>query len=300
MNDFLGYTDQNYAYSLSEFGQPQELPNCKGWILIREIPDTSLKDAMGCYPIFTCKNWFKLHEDLSLIDKNVISLSLIIDPLADIGIQYLKQHFHLVRPFKSHFIADLNQPLQKFVSKSHMKNVRKSLKKIDVEICTELAQYHEDWIRLYDVLKKRHNINGINAFSHRSFKIQLNIPGMIMFIARQQGNIIGALLLLVNDNVGYIHLSAFSDEGYEIKASYGITWKALEYLQEKGIHFALLGSMAGIKNNLQDGLALFKKGWSNEIRQNYLCGYIFDQQKYESLCHRNRINNTDYFPAYRG
>ncbi len=37
--------------------------------------------------------------------------------------------------------------------------------------------------------------------------IQHNIPGMVMFLGRREGEIIGATLVLIHDQVAYIHLS---------------------------------------------------------------------------------------------
>jgi hypothetical protein len=40
------------ATSLSEFGTPVELPQCGGRLFERAIPNSDLKDAIGCYPLF--------------------------------------------------------------------------------------------------------------------------------------------------------------------------------------------------------------------------------------------------------
>jgi len=39
-----------------EFGPPLELPHCGGWIRDRAIRDSGLRDAMGCYPVFACRD----------------------------------------------------------------------------------------------------------------------------------------------------------------------------------------------------------------------------------------------------
>ena len=299
MNSLLGYADPNYAYSLSEFGAPKRLSQCGGWILEKAITGTTFSDAMGCYPLFTCLDWSKIHEDFKILEKTLVSLTIVTDPLANFSLEYLQKNFDLVKPFKTHFIADLSYPLESFVEKNHRYYARKSLKAIEIEICPQPLAYLEDWIALYNNLINRHNIKGINAFSRKCFEIQLAIPGMIIAIGRYDGKIIGANLVLLHDNVAHTHLSAYTDEGYQTRASYGIRWNLLVYLHDNGIRYVHLGGMAGTKEDPSDGLMQFKKGWSNERRTAYLCGHIFDQNKYDYICKEKNISNVNYFPAYR-
>jgi hypothetical protein len=53
----VGYAHPAYATSLAEFGRPHELIQSSGWILERAVPGTDVRDAMGCYPIFACRDW---------------------------------------------------------------------------------------------------------------------------------------------------------------------------------------------------------------------------------------------------
>ena len=299
IKDLMGYAHPRYALSLQEFGEPRELPRCGGWILVRPIPGTPYKDAMGCYPLFACRNWTKLHEDLEDIGSELVSLVIVPDPFSGIDPVYLEKHFDLVKQFKSHYVVDLSHPLEHIVSKHHRFKVRKSRKEMDVEICYQPAKFLNDWIRLYQKLISRHNIKGINAFSPNCFEVQLSIPGMIMFLGRREREIVGASLLLIHDRVANFHLSAYTNEGYKINASYGIHWKALAHGAEQGIRYINLGGVSGMNEGQGEGLAQFKRGWSNDRHTAYLCGRILDRQKYKSICQQKQITNVDYFPAYR-
>jgi lipid II:glycine glycyltransferase (peptidoglycan interpeptide bridge formation enzyme) len=121
-----------------------------------------------------------------------------------------------------------------------------------------------------------------------------------MFLARHEGEIVGANLVLINDYIAYAHLAAYTNEGYNISASYGNYWSTLVYCKQQGIRYFNLGGVAGHQEDPMDGLAKFKRGWSNERRKVYLCGRVFDSHKYESICLQYQIPNIDYFPAYRG
>ena len=62
--DALAYADARYAESLREFGSPVTLSRTGAMVLKRSIPGTGSYDAMGCYPLFSCRDWSLLHEDL--------------------------------------------------------------------------------------------------------------------------------------------------------------------------------------------------------------------------------------------
>ena len=68
-----GYAHPAYAWSLQEFGCPRELPRCGGWVLERQVPGTSERDATGCYPLFACADWGRLREDLDAIGGSLLT-----------------------------------------------------------------------------------------------------------------------------------------------------------------------------------------------------------------------------------
>ena len=88
-----GYAHRDYAASLVEFGRPRELPNCAGWILERGIPGSSAFDAMGCYPLFSCRDWSALPDDLEALRGQVVSLSVVLDPFGRATPEFLQKCF---------------------------------------------------------------------------------------------------------------------------------------------------------------------------------------------------------------
>jgi hypothetical protein len=299
MPDSMGYAHPRYALSLREFGTPRKLPRCGGWILVRQIPGTPYRDAMGCYPLFACRDWFKLHEDLEEIESELVSLTLVTDPFGDFDQGYLARYFQMFKPFKRHFIADLSQDPERFVDKHHRYYARKSLRDMQVEVCDKPLQYVDEWVKLYDNLIIRHNISGIKAFSKDSFCAQMQTPGVTLLIGRLGGEVVGAHMIIIRDDIAYSHLAAFSDDAYKCRASYGIYWMTLKYLKDHDIRNIDLGAIAGFEEDPKDGLAKFKAGWSNESRPVYFCGRVFSPEKYETITIEKGISTTDYFPAYR-
>jgi hypothetical protein len=299
MNNYTGYMHPRYVHSLQEFGQPCELPRCGGWVLKRQIPGFSCNDAMGCYPLFVCNDWSQIDSDLNAMEGEVVSLSLVTDPFGHYDLDLLHKVFEVVTPFKEHFITDLRNSVNTRVSKHNRYYARRSLNSLSIERCQNPSQYVEEWTDLYAFLIKRHNLNGIKAFSRMAFIKQMMVPGLVMFRALHQGVAVGAHLWYVHDEVGYSHLAAVSSVGYDLMASYGLYWTAIEYFSANGIRWLNLGAGAGINDIGKDGLSQFKRGWSTETRTAYFCGRIYDRERYSEIVKARGISATEYFPAYR-
>lgn len=295
-----GYLHPLYAQSLSAFGEPLELPASKGWILRRSIPGTMEFDGMGCYPLFSCQDWSSLESDLNLLEGQLVSLSLVTDPFGGYNQQNLIKGFKdVARPYKNHYIVDLERRPVDFVTAHHQRNARRALNKIDVETCLEPIRYLDDWIFLYKHLIMRHNIDGLTRFSRDSFAQQLRVPGIIAFRAGIGDETIGMLLWYMQGEAGYYHLGAYNSDGYKLKVSFALFWTALEFFANSGLRWLNLGAGAGAQGNEDDGLSRFKRGWSTGTRTAFFCGRVFNRIKYREILASRRIPPTEFFPAYR-
>lgn len=292
-----GYAHPAYTASLSEFGVPRKLPKCGGHVLVRRVPDALYRDAMGPYPLFVCRDWSRLPEDLEAIGQDLVSLALITDPFGDYDEDLLHRCFDVVLTFKEHFVTDLEVPRDSIVSKHHRYYARKALEEVRVEECEEPSRFLDEWTALYENLAKRYGLRGIQAFSMESFAEQLGIPGMVMFRAVAGGETVGMHLWYVSGEIAYSHLAASSERGYGLMAAYALHWFAIERFAGR-LAWLDLGAGAGIGEG-SDGLNRFKKGWSTGARTAYFCGRIFNPEKYAELSRESDAADTDYFPAYR-
>jgi Acetyltransferase (GNAT) domain len=293
-----GYTHPDYAASLAGFGTPRRLPRSNGWILERQIPGTPYKDAIGPYPLFSCRDWSQLNRDLGEIGAELVSLMLVPAPFDGYSQSVLEEAFTDVRPFKSHYVTDLTMPVDKIVKKSHRDTVARAVKKVQVSHCTEPLTRLAEWVGLFEVLTKRHAITGIRAFSPDAFAKQLATPGMVMFEAKAGGETVGLDLWYKQGDVAYGHLVAFSERGYQLRASYATKWFMLNYFVGK-VRWVDFGGGAGVRTNGADGLTVYKDGWSTGTVPVYLCGRIFDPAVYNSLTEAAGTTGSAYFPAYR-
>jgi len=293
-----GYSHPLYAASFTEFGIPCYLPTCSGWILERQIPDTSYRDAMGLYPLFFCDNWEYLTDDFETLGNQLVSISLVIGPFSQFPNEKYSRYFEIFLPYKDHYILDLSLPLDETVSKGHRRSARRALKNLEVEVVVPTKSGLGDWAHLYEELVKRHQINGIRAFSRQSFEKQMSIPGTIYFQVTHQGRVVGGNIYYLEGEVAYAHLSAFSEEGYRLGAPYAVKWFALQHLSQL-VHWVNFGGSTGSNQEHLTGLDYFKMGWSSQTGKSYFCGKILGEQKYKELVLRKQVGETNWFPAYR-
>jgi hypothetical protein len=295
-----GYAHGLYAESLSEFGTPRELSRSRGWILERSIHGFSDRDALGCYPLFACRDWSALEADLNDIKNELVSLSLVADPFGDYDRAHLERCFkNVVVPFKEHFVADLSRPERELISKHHRYYAQKAMTSVHVERCFEPSRYLDEWVELYANLTARHALKGIKAFSKNAFAGQMHVPGLVMLRATHEGAAVGAHLWFVQGDVAYSHLAAVSARGYDLMASYALYRFAIESFAGE-VRWLNFGAGAGVGSDATDGLTRFKRGWSSETRTAYFCGRIFDRQRYnEILAAKALTDGGNYFPAYR-
>ena len=245
---------------LQEFGRPRELPRCGGWILERPIPGFPYRDAMACYPLFSCENWSQLKFDLQVLKDDLVSLSLVTDPFGHYDLDLLRHCFDVVIPFKKHFVRDLTKPLE--LSRHHRRYTRRSFENVTIDVCVEPMRFLDEWTDLYAALVDRFDIKGIRAFSRASRKA----------VGPSRGNHVSSVLQghrgqcppgLSPDDVCYAHLAGFNAIGQELMASYAIYWTEIEYFADKA-RWLDWGGTVGIRNDDNDGLTQFKRGWSTD------------------------------------
>jgi hypothetical protein len=289
-----------YAQSLCEFGDPRELPQCGGWILERPIPGFPYRDAMGCYPLFSCQDWSRLHLDLDEIrGEEIVDLGLVTAPFGAYDVAYLRECFQdIVFPFKEHFVVDLRGPVDAIVSAHHRRYARKALRQVVVDQPQDPLHLLDDVASLYASLCQRRSIRGIKALSRAALAQQLRVPGLVAFRAVHQGRTVGAQLWYVQGEVAYNHLVALGPAAYDLYVSFALYWSAIEFFAQR-VAWLDLGGAPGFKSDGHDGFSQFKRGWSTGTRTAYFCGRIFNHERYREIVEARHGPATDYFPAYR-
>ena len=295
-----GYAHPAYAASLAEVGEPRHLPTSGAWVLERRIEGSPHRDAMGCYPLFTCVDWTRLGDDLAAIGSDLVALSAVTDPLSQPDADILAPVFpHLLKPFKCHYVVDLDDWTASRLDAHHRRNVRQALDNLSIELVENPAACADEWVALYQMLIEKHHIGGVAAFSEGSLRQQLAVPGAVAFKATRDGATVGMTIWYVQGEVGYYHLAAYTDSGYTFRASYGLFSRALDDFKQRGLRSVSLGGAAGLVDDPTNGLARFKRGWATGTRTVFLCGRIFNADAYNALASRRPQAGVEYFPSYR-
>ena len=287
-----GYRSQAYALALADVGQPLTFGSTGGFLLERSIPGTQKQDLMGPYPLFCCDDWGVLGAALDALGPRHVSVTLVTDPFCPIMAEGLADLFPICRPLHDHFVIDLAAPLT--LSRHHRRKLRHagSLRLASGPAEVSLAA---DWVRLYEVLVARKNIRDLRGFSAEALRSQLQVPGAHLVTAWDNEEMVGADLYLLDGEVAYAHLSAYSDKGYDLSASYPMMELAIGYFRDRGARFIDLGGAPAAGNS---GLLDFKSGWTHLTLPSYLCGRVLDPVAYRDLC-PSGADGSGYFPGYR-
>ncbi len=275
------------------------LPRCDGWALRRPIPGSTREDVVGCYPMFSCSNWDALPDDVdALRSGGLVTLTLVSDPFASFDVTRFNGHFDLARPFKKHFIADLAIPVAQIASAHHRAEARKGYRNLELEMCWRPLAYLDDWVALYGELVKRRGLTTLHAFTESSFRTLFSLEDIVMLRATVRGVTVGAQVLVIQGEVAHAHLAAFTEDGYRMRASYALDRFAIESLRDI-VRWINWGGQAGLREDPDDGLARYKRGWATETRNTWILGAILDRAAYAELLINCTHADERFFPGYR-
>ncbi len=293
-----GYLHPRYAASHREHGKPRELAGCGGWIVERRVPGSADRDAMGCYPLFACRDWSRLHRDVEGLEGGLVSLALVTDPFGSYDEATLRRCFpDLAVPWKEHHVIDLERPPEQVVTHGHRRTSRRALRSLEVDAPAP-AGFLDEWMSLHRHLVARHRVEGIAAFSRAAFAEQLATPGMVVLRASFAGEPVAAILFLTHADVAYGHVLACTPHGYRRNAIYALIWSAIEHFSGSHRWIDLMG-VPGARDEGSEGIRRFKLGWSRETRTAWLCGRVLDRRRYDALVAARETAAAGYFPAYR-
>jgi len=231
-------------------------------VLLRTTPCGRHLDATGSYPFAAIAQDADLAAGLDrLKGAGVVSIIAVVDDRFRPSLAALEDAFDFARPFKSQYLYDRALGLLTF-NKHHRYEVRRALAEVQASEI-RLADYRDDWLTLYGALAERHGVDGVH---------------------------------MTYERYAISHLAASSPEGYAARAAYAVNHQAIADLTDCDV--INFGGVAGHNDNVDDGLARFKRGFSNRTASSYLCGKVLDPVAYDALSFG--FDGSDFFPAYRG
>lgn len=286
------YASADYANAFGPGFMPLYLPEAQTFVLKRRIPQTDACDAMGCYPLSPIAPGSSLSHDFAALKaQGIVSLVWVADPFFSPPAEALKHVFDHVLPYKEHYVHDFSKG--GYDSRNHRYKVNRSLKSVEVR-WIDLPDHLDTWWGLYRALIAKHDITGIQAFSREYFAALCALKPF-MFGAFNNGELVSAKLCFVHQGYAYCHLVVSSEEGYRLRAAYALYDYALKHFAAAGMKAYDMGAGAGV-TSASEGLAQFKRGFSNTLVTCHLYGKILDTERYAEL---SQGRKTAFFPAYR-
>lgn len=269
-----------------------EIEEWRTAVLVRDIPSSSWKDALGCYPLAAIDREADLEAGLNrLREAGLVSVALVPDPVMGPSAKELEA-FSVCRPFKTHYLIDRNIEAAR-VPQTHRRWMRKASRLCEITR-VKLRENLPEWLKLYNLIVARHNVQDIQRFSPSYFRALAQMSGVDAFAAKVDGRIVAMALWVRSPEVTYYHLGASDDEGYLTHAMYGVFSAAIERYQD--CRFIHLGGAAGVAQT-GSGLANFKRGFANREVTAYFCGASLNPERYAVLAESR--SSSFFFPAYR-
>lgn len=287
------YSTLAYASTLSHVGRPLEVPEWGTYVLVRNVPGGGV-DACGAYPITVFKDDADIAGGLAYLKLlGIVSVTVVTD---DFHRPDHMRGFDVVKEFKTHYLH--RGPGNSFTGgyfphQEHRYKIRRAKRTVEARLI-DLKAHLTDWCALYDSLIKRHILTGVHAFPRESFTALSQIEGIEAVAGFVDNEMVCCNLWAVHDGRAHSHLVASSEKGYELRAAYAVTDASIKHFAHCDI--INLGGSAG-NGDKDDGLAQFKRGFSNASSPAWLCGAILHQQAYDML---SVGKSTEYFPEYRG
>jgi hypothetical protein len=269
-----------------------------GFLLIRQIGQGPWFDACGAYPVLSCRDPSRIDEDIATLSDELVSVSLIPDPLLAWNLEALAGTFPIIRPMGEHYLIDLDlrdrQP-----SSHHRRSLRKaSTFNTEIRIETNPIQLVTEWTDLYSVLIKQVGITGVRRFSKEVFSNMLALRGASMVSAWDGEALLGLDWYFEDEDRVYAHLAAYSPSGYARAVSYPMMDAALRHFAKRGARVMDLGGVPVVGGD-DSGLAQFKRGWATRTEPAWLCGRVLNQSRYADLSASHQEAPDAYFPRYR-
>lgn len=291
------YADPAYAASLAEHGRPLALPASGATVLLVPIAGTDRVDAVAPYPLLSCPWPEHLADDLAIVAAaGAVTLTAVLDPMRPLPPPESLARFDLARPFKRHFVTALDDG-EHVPSRGHRRSVARSRARVTVEVVAGSATDPDRWWALWQGLVRAAGLTGMRAPSRDAFARQLALDGAMTQWAEVDGAPVAAQIALVTPDAAYAHVAVSDPVGRATAAMHALDAVLLDRARGAvpAVHW---GGTAGA-HDADDGLAAYKRGWSNRVRQAWLVGAVLDRAAHAALGGRLPLDPAAWFPAWR-
>jgi Acetyltransferase (GNAT) domain len=259
------YCSAPYARAFEEPGvRPLHVPEWGAYVLVREGPGGT-QQAIGIRPISPLEPGCDVRAGLeTLRQAGIASVSLVAEPLWSPEPSVLRQAFRICRPFREHYFVDLRAEIH--YHKRHRNRLNQALRVCTVEE-VRLDEHLERWHELY--AHQVANRQNLQPFTRAYFERIATLPSMQTIAVLAHGEIVAMTLWIRHADTLYLHDGAANATGFDLSATYAAVAHAIDTEQE--CRYILLGGSAGLHDDPLEGLAMFRRGFSNGSVSSHLC-----------------------------
>jgi transposase-like protein len=259
------YCTDDYASACAGAGlEVLAVPAWGAHVLVREGRGGT-RHATGVRPLQALDPGIDLSEGLEALRRGEIaSMALATDPMWSPPLATLQAAFTNCRTLRRHYLVDREATVHR--SKRHRNRINQACRAGKTQEVS-LAEHLGRWMELYDTNATTRRIP--QPFTRAYFAHLAQVSGLRTIAMIAGGEIVNMTLWLEHHDTLYYHDGASSETGKTLSAAYAGFAHAIEGLV--GCRYVLLGGAAGASNHHNDGLTMFKRGFSNATVASYLC-----------------------------
>lgn len=162
------------------------------------------------------------------------------------------------------------------------------------------SSYLDDFLRLYDSTMDRNHAEDEYYFGAEFFRMLNTMKDNIMYFhVAYKGKIISTELVIYGAENCYSYLGGTDQDYFGMRPNDFLKFEIIKWAKEKGLKNFVLGGGYGT----DDGIFQYKQCLApHGVVDFYIGRQIFDQRLYDELVvmRENKIQNSAYFPLYRG
>ena len=255
-----------YARAFEETGvEPLHVPEWGTHVLVRQGAG-GVRQATGVRPYASLDPDCDLEAGLDRLHRaGIATVSLITDPMWCPEVSVLQEAFSTCREFKMTYFVDRDAEKVQ-IRKRHRNMINRARRAGEIRD-VELAEHLDRWQELYQRNVADRQI--AQPFDPTYFDRLTEVPGVRTVAAIVEGEIVTMTIWLRHQDVLYYYDGASSATGFGIGASYAAFAHVVETATE--CRYVFFGGSSDFRDELTDGLAVFKRGFSNSSAPSYLC-----------------------------
>jgi hypothetical protein len=259
------FCSESYSRALEEPGvRPLYVEGWDAYVLVRNGREGARR-AIGVRPVEALDPNCDVRAGLDALRRaGIATVSLTTDPMWCPEPAVLRNAFDSCRALREIYLVDREAEVK--IRKRHRNRINQARRVGEVREIS-LAEHLERWLELYRLNVASRQIP--EPFSQVYFERLACIADLRTIAVFVADEIVNMTLWFRHEDTFYFHDGASSATGLQTSAAYAAFAHVIE--EATDYRYVLLGGSAGFRDERLDGLAVFKRGFSNTSAVSYLC-----------------------------